>query len=177
MTLESYYTQTNFQSAQRKSPNLRLKSVLKIGHKTLSVRASVTRCWNKKQPKFFLTLPKKYDSSNFALTVFKIAQKVTKIGVPPQLRGFICTFHPSESHAYHLCFHQFLFELCNVEKTKINKKRPELAHFLKKSLNNLATFIRKSALARAKKVLQYQSLFVLILHLVLRRLSVPLVLF
>ena len=28
-----------------------------------------------------------------------------------------------ESQAHHLCFYQFIFELCRVEKTKINKKR------------------------------------------------------
>ena len=40
--------------------------------------------------------------------------------------------HPRfESKAHYLCFHQFI-QLCNVEKTKINKKRPGLAHFFKK---------------------------------------------
>ena len=33
-----------------------------------------------------------------------------------------------ESQAHHLCFYQFIFELCHVEKTKINKKRSGLAH-------------------------------------------------
>ena len=37
--------------------------------------------------------------------------------------------HGFESQAHHLRF-QFI-KLCNVEKTKINKKRPELAHFYK----------------------------------------------
>ena len=38
-----------------------------------------------------------------------------------------------ESQAHHLCFHKFVKKLCNVEKTKINKKRPRLAH-LKKNI-------------------------------------------
>ena len=39
-----------------------------------------------------------------------------------------------ESQAHHLCFHQFIKKLCNVEKTKINKKRPRLAHFFLKKV-------------------------------------------
>ena len=35
-----------------------------------------------------------------------------------------------ESQAHHLCFHLFIV-LCNVEKTKINKKRPGLAHLIR----------------------------------------------
>ena len=37
-----------------------------------------------------------------------------------------------ESHAHHQCFYQLIFDLCHVEKTKINKKSPGLAHFFKK---------------------------------------------
>ena len=40
-----------------------------------------------------------------------------------------------ESKEHHLCFHQFI-ELYNVEKTKINNKRPGLAHFLKKNISS-----------------------------------------
>ena len=51
---------------------------------------------------------------------------------PSCLSGF-------ESQAHHLCFYQFIFELCHVEKMKINKKRPGLAHFKKDtSYDNLA---------------------------------------
>ena len=42
-----------------------------------------------------------------------------------------------ETQAHHLCFYQFIFVLCHVEKTKINKKRSVLAHFLKKLLKNV----------------------------------------
>ena len=38
-----------------------------------------------------------------------------------------------ESQAYHPRIYQFIFELCSVEKMKINKKRPGLVH-LKKEL-------------------------------------------
>ena len=46
---------------------------------------------------------------------------------------YLCLRLPSccprfESQAHNLCFYQFRFELCHVEKTKINKKRPGLAH-------------------------------------------------
>ena len=41
-----------------------------------------------------------------------------------------------ESQAHHLCFYQFIFDLCYVRKSKINKKRPGLSHFLKKSLRH-----------------------------------------
>ena len=33
-----------------------------------------------------------------------------------------------ESQSHHLCFNQIRFELWHIEKMKINKKRPELAH-------------------------------------------------
>ena len=33
-----------------------------------------------------------------------------------------------ESQAHHQCFNQFKFGCCRAEKTKINKKRPEMAH-------------------------------------------------
>ena len=33
-----------------------------------------------------------------------------------------------ESQSHHLCFYQIRFELWHIEKMKINKKRPELAH-------------------------------------------------
>ena len=40
--------------------------------------------------------------------------------------------HPGfeSSQAHHQCFYQFILGLCHVEKTKINRKRPRLAHFL-----------------------------------------------
>ena len=45
-------------------------------------------------------------------------------GLPPWLRLQSC--HPGfESQENHLQLHQFI-KLCNVEKTKINKKRPGL---------------------------------------------------
>ena len=41
--------------------------------------------------------------------------------------------HPGfESQAHHQRFYQFIFDLCRVEKTKINKKSPGFAHFFKK---------------------------------------------
>ena len=48
--------------------------------------------------------------------------------LPPLPPGF-------KSQANHLRFYQFIFELCNVEKTKINKDRPGSAHFKKNSFN------------------------------------------
>ena len=45
--------------------------------------------------------------------------------------------HPGfESQAHHLCFNQFIFEWWHAEKTKINKKRPGLAHFLKQTFQS-----------------------------------------
>ena len=35
-----------------------------------------------------------------------------------------------ESQAHHLRFNLFTFKLCDVKRTKINKKRPGLAHIL-----------------------------------------------
>ena len=43
--------------------------------------------------------------------------------------------HGFESQAHHLSFHQFI-ELYNVEKTKINKQRPGLAHLKNKFTDN-----------------------------------------
>ena len=37
-----------------------------------------------------------------------------------------------ESQAYHPRIYQFIFELCSVEKMKINKKRPGLARLNKR---------------------------------------------
>ena len=37
-----------------------------------------------------------------------------------------------ESQAHQLCFYRFIFKLCRVKSTKINKKRPELANIYKK---------------------------------------------
>ena len=39
-----------------------------------------------------------------------------------------------ESQANHLLFSQFVFELCHVEKTKINKKEAIIGPFLKKTI-------------------------------------------
>ena len=53
------------------------------------------------------------------------------------IRLRVPTFHFGfKSQAHHLHFYQFLFELFHVEKTKINKKRSGLAHFLKKLKND-----------------------------------------
>ena len=41
--------------------------------------------------------------------------------LPPRVRV------PSQAH--HQCFYQIIFDLCHAENTKINKKRPGLAHF------------------------------------------------
>ena len=53
---------------------------------------------------------------------------------PPQLRGFICAYHPCDprfdSQAHYLCFYHLqlnLYCFVHVERTKINKKRPSLA--------------------------------------------------
>ena len=51
-----------------------------------------------------------------------------------------------KSQAHHLRFYQFIFELCRAEGTKLNKKRPGLAHYLKKrhwDAINGATEIKK----------------------------------
>ena len=38
-----------------------------------------------------------------------------------------------ESQAHHLCFYQFTFELCHMEKTKITEKSRELISNLKQT--------------------------------------------
>ena len=44
--------------------------------------------------------------------------------------------HPRfESHAHHLCFYQFILNLCHVEKTKVCKKRAGLSHLFIKILS------------------------------------------
>ena len=43
-----------------------------------------------------------------------------------------------ESQAHHLCLYQYYLELWNFEKTKIDKKRPGLAHFLRCFYQNLS---------------------------------------
>ena len=57
-----------------------------------------------------------------------------------------------ESQAHHLCFHQFIKKLCNVEKTKINKKRPRLAHFFKKTYMRNILFLSKVEKTKIKKM-------------------------
>ena len=52
-----------------------------------------------------------------------IAQWI-RLSLPSYRPGF-------EFQAHHLCFHQFIKNLCIVEKTKINKKRQRLAHLKK----------------------------------------------
>ena len=42
-----------------------------------------------------------------------------------------------ESQAHHQRFYQFIFDLCHVEKTKINKMWPGMAHF-KNSFNKIS---------------------------------------
>ena len=60
-------------------------------------------------------------------------KNVALFGVPLQLSGFVCTLHPAtpglSRKAKHLCFYQFIFELCHVEMTKMKKKKPGLTHF------------------------------------------------
>ena len=48
-----------------------------------------------------------------------------------------------ESQAHHLHFYQLLFELCHVERTKINEKRPRLAYFFKKYLYSFVMLLCK----------------------------------
>ena len=55
---------------------------------------------------------------------------------PPWLRGFVCAYHPAApgldpKHTIYAFFN--LYWNCNEKRTKINKKRPGLAHFFKKS--------------------------------------------
>ena len=49
------------------------------------------------------------------------------------------------SQAHHQCLHQIIFELWCVEKTRINKKRPGLADFLKRIVrySSLVSFWKK----------------------------------
>ena len=51
-----------------------------------------------------------------------------------------------ESHPHHLRFYQFILELCDVKKTKKNKKRTGLARILK-----IYTICRNYALDKASK--------------------------
>ena len=61
-----------------------------------------------------------------------------------------------ESQAHHLCFHQFI-ELCNVEKTKINKKGLGLAHFfLKKCRRQQKLLFQTNFSASDLRGLQHQ---------------------
>ena len=66
-----------------------------------------------------------------------------------------------ESPAHHLHFHQCI-KLCNMKKTKINKKRPWFAHFFKKT-QQLYTFMlqrkkeRKKTLILKKKIKSTQN--------------------
>ena len=67
-------------------------------------------------------LCKRIETFKFEFWGAAIAQWI-RLRLPSCRPGF-------ESQAHHLRFHEFI-ELCNVGKTKINKKRPGLAHFLK----------------------------------------------
>ena len=55
-------------------------------------------------------------------------------GVPLWIHLHLPSCRPGfESQAHYLHFNQFI-KLCNVEKMKVNKKKPGLAHFFKKRI-------------------------------------------
>ena len=71
---------------------------------------------------------------DFALNKFQVHLILNHLGVPPQLSGFICTFHPaawgfSPKHTIYasiILINFMLFLSLHCEETKINKKRPGL---------------------------------------------------
>ena len=71
---------------------------------------------------------------NLARELKKLSNVPWGAAIAPWIRLRLPSCCPGfESQAHHLCFHQFI-KLCNVEKTKINKNRPGLAHFFKNFL-------------------------------------------
>ena len=70
-------------------------------------------------------------------------KQILALGVPPQLSGSVCAFHPAARVRIPSKPSQLLFHLqsnlcynchCIVKRTKINKKRPGLAHLKKQIL-------------------------------------------
>ena len=46
--------------------------------------------------------------------------------------GFVCAFHPAAlDSSPNLCFFQFIFELCHVNRTTLNKKEAGISSFKK----------------------------------------------
>ena len=84
---------------------------------------------------------------DFSIIIMKRVQKIrlkdriariTRLEVPSWLSGFVCAFQPaapgsSPKHT-NLCFHQFIFELCQEKKTEIKKHKEAgiWPNFLKK---------------------------------------------
>ena len=68
---------------------------------------------------------KSFPISTASLQPYSAKQKVDTQGGAQWTRLCLPSCHPRfESQAHHQCFYQFVFQLCHVEKTKINKKRP-----------------------------------------------------
>ena len=59
--------------------------------------------------------------------------------------------HTTESQAHHPHFYQFIFELRHVKKTKINKKRPGMAHLINYDIVVLSDLIILSINSRTQK--------------------------
>ena len=56
--------------------------------------------------------------------------------------------HPGfESQAHHLCFLQFILELCHVEKTKINKEEDRINPFKKQNIFDLSDLVLSLSLS------------------------------
>ena len=73
----------------------------------------------------------RYDDSRI-LQLFSGSKVCRGAAIAQYICLHLTSCHPGfESQAKYLRVFQFIFELCHVGKTKINKKRPELAHFLK----------------------------------------------
>ena len=92
---------------------------------------SWNKCWPKLQATFcvhfalFLTFPFFIIQWHIIIKI-KLRTKWIRLRLPFCRPGF-------ESEAHHLCFHEFI-ELCNGGRTKINKKRPRMAHLNKKEI-------------------------------------------
>ena len=54
-----------------------------------------------------------------------------------------------ESQAHHLCFLQFILELCHVEKTKINKEEDRINPFKKQNIFDLSDIFLSLSLSLA----------------------------
>ena len=64
-----------------------------------------------------------------------VISAVNVVTVEPKIllirENFVQKRYKNSSQAHHLRFYQFIFELCDVKMTKINKERPGMAHIKK----------------------------------------------